>query len=97
MRRQEWLLSGAQQRPERYELVARMDRMTTILETERVRLREFRNSDLDDLAAMVADVGQMRFYPRPRTRVEASAWIERNLSLYRDHGFGFWLMESLQS
>jgi len=72
-----------------------MDGMTTILETERLRLREFQSDDLDDLATMVADVDQMRFYPRPRTRVEASAWIDRNLSLYREHGYGFWLIESL--
>ena len=36
----------------------------------------------------------MRFYPAPRTRDEASAWIDRNLSLYEELGFGFWLVES---
>jgi RimJ/RimL family protein N-acetyltransferase len=50
--------------------------------------------DLDELAAMVADEEQMRFYPAARTRVEASAWIERNLALYEEHGFGVWLVES---
>ncbi|MDX6505939.1 MAG: hypothetical protein QOG06_583 [Gaiellaceae bacterium] len=44
---------------------------------------------------MVADEEQMRFYPGPRTRAEAGAWIERNLALYEEHGFGFWLIESL--
>lgn len=69
--------------------------MTPILETQRFRLREFDQDDLDDLAAMVADEDQMRFYPRPKTRDEASAWISRNLSLYEEYGFGFWLIESL--
>jgi RimJ/RimL family protein N-acetyltransferase len=68
--------------------------MTAILETRRLRLREFRLDDLDELAAIVADEEQMRFYPGPRTRDEACAWIGRNLSLYEEHGFGFWLIES---
>ena len=68
--------------------------ITAILETGRLRLRQFCPDDLDDLAAMVADEEQMRFYPGPRTRDEACAWIGRNLSLYEEHGFGFWLIES---
>jgi RimJ/RimL family protein N-acetyltransferase len=66
-----------------------------ILETERLKLREFTHGDLDELAAMVGDDGQMTFYPRPKTREEASAWISRNLDLYKEYGFGFWLVESL--
>src|SRR6266581_3290600 len=69
--------------------------MTPILETERLKLRAFSQDDLDDLAAMVADGDQMRFYPRPKTRDEASAWISRNLALYKEYGFGFWFIESL--
>jgi RimJ/RimL family protein N-acetyltransferase len=69
--------------------------MTPIHETQRFRLREFDQDDLDDLAAMVADEDQMRFYPRPKTRDEASTWISRNLSLYEEYGFGFWFIESL--
>ena len=71
--------------------------MKPILETERLKLREFSQDDLDDLAAMVADEDQMRFYPRPKTRDEASAWISRNLVLYNEYGFGFWFIESLPS
>jgi RimJ/RimL family protein N-acetyltransferase len=43
---------------------------------------------------MVADPEQMRFYPRPKTRDEARAWIEWNLGLYEELGFGTWLIES---
>jgi RimJ/RimL family protein N-acetyltransferase len=71
--------------------------MTAILETPRLRLREFRPDDLDELAAMTADEEQMRFYPASRTRDEARAWIGRNLALYEQHGFGFWLVESRQT
>jgi RimJ/RimL family protein N-acetyltransferase len=69
--------------------------MTPILQTQRLKLREFSQDDLDDLAAMVSDEDQMTFYPRPKTRDEASAWISRNLALYKEYGFGFWLIESL--
>jgi RimJ/RimL family protein N-acetyltransferase len=69
--------------------------VTPILETQRLKLREFSQDDLDDLAAMVADENQMRFYPRPKTRDEAAEWLIRNLALYEENGFGFWLIESL--
>jgi len=69
--------------------------VTTIFETERFKLREFRFDDLDDLAAMVSDEDQMRFYPRPKPRAEARAWISPNLSFYTKYGFGFWLIESI--
>ena len=68
---------------------------TAVFETQRLRLREFRHTDLGELAAMVADEEQMRFYPRPKTRAEASAWLSRNLDLYAELGYGFWLIESL--
>jgi RimJ/RimL family protein N-acetyltransferase len=62
---------------------------------DRLRLREFRLSDLDALAAMVGDPEQMTFYPSPKTRQEASAWIRWNRALYEEHGFGSWLIELL--
>ena len=68
--------------------------MAVILETTHLRLRTFTEGDLDPLAAMVSDPDQMRFYPRPKTRDEASAWIDRNVALYEDIGFGFWFIES---
>jgi RimJ/RimL family protein N-acetyltransferase len=61
----------------------------------RPQLRQFRESDLDALAAMVGDAQQMTFYPRAKTLVEALTWLRRNRSLYQEHGFGFWLIELL--
>jgi RimJ/RimL family protein N-acetyltransferase len=63
--------------------------------SDRLRLREFRDDDLDVLAAMVADVEQMTFYPRPKTRDEAAAWIRLNTGLYATRGFGIWFIEAL--
>ena len=67
--------------------------MTTVLQTDRVALREFTYGDLDVVATMMADKEQMRF-PQPRTRDETQVWIKGNLDFYERHGFGFWLMES---
>lgn len=68
-----------------------------ITETERLRLREYRHDDLDELAAMFADEETMRFYPQTKTRDESRAWIDWNLKLYADRGFGLWVMESIET
>jgi RimJ/RimL family protein N-acetyltransferase len=67
--------------------------MKPIIETGRLQLREFTDADLDKLAALMADPEQMRFYPRPRSRREASEWLRRNESFYGEHGYGFWHIE----
>ena len=41
--------------------------------SDRLRLREFRESDLDVLATMVAEPEQMTFYPRPKTGADTPA------------------------
>jgi Peptidase dimerisation domain/Peptidase family M20/M25/M40 len=43
--------------------------LMTVLETERLKLREFDQDDLDDLAAMVGDEEQMTFLPAPEDLV----------------------------
>jgi RimJ/RimL family protein N-acetyltransferase len=63
-------------------------------ETPRLRLRRLRSSDLDAVAAMVADPEQMRFYPRPKRRREVGEWLAWNLALYDEGGFGTWYLES---
>ena len=66
-----------------------------ILETARLRLREFAEHDLEVLAPMFADEDQMRFYPYERNMYEAGEWIGRNINLYQRLGYGFWLLESV--
>jgi RimJ/RimL family protein N-acetyltransferase len=48
--------------------------------------------DLDDMAALLGDPQVMRYYPHPKSREEALAWITWNQRLYREHGFGLWLL-----
>jgi len=58
--------------------------------TPRLRLRELRDDDLDDMAAMLGDPEVMRYYPAPRTREQAAEWIDRSNLRYRTHGLGLW-------
>lgn len=65
---------------------------STILQTERLALRELTQNDLDFVAAMLADLDVMRYYPKCLTRQEAQGWLDRQQQRYRFHGFGLWLV-----
>jgi ribosomal-protein-alanine N-acetyltransferase len=64
-----------------------------ILETTRIRLREFTAEDADALALVLSDPQTMRYYPAPYDRAGVEQWIERNRQRYRDDGVGLWAME----
>ena len=65
--------------------------------TERLRFREFRDDDLDDVVAMFGDPQARRFYPEMDTPETCRGWIEWNKRNYRDHGFGLWVIEDLST
>ena len=60
--------------------------------TDRLDFRPMQASDLDFMAELLGDPRTMAYYPRPYTRAEAAAWIEWNRGLYRERGFGLWLL-----
>lgn len=62
--------------------------------TPRLLFREMTPSDLDAMARLLGDPTVMEFYPRPKTRPEALAWIEWNQRNYREHGYGLWIVEN---
>ncbi len=64
----------------------------TLIETERLLLREFVPDDTNALAAVISDPETMRFYPQPRDRAGVEKWIEHNRQRYRDDGHGLWAM-----
>lgn len=66
----------------------------TILETERLRLREMSEADLDFLSALLGDAAVMRYWPKTCDREESRAWIKRQEERYARDGFGFWLAVS---
>lgn len=63
-----------------------------ILETERLVLRELRDSDAKALAETLSDPVNMRFYPQPYDRAGVEDWIARNQIRYLEHGHGLWAM-----
>ena len=65
--------------------------MKTILETERLRLREMTLDDLDFLAELVAHPEVMKYWPKCYSRDEAANWIQRQLTRYAKDGAGYWL------
>ena len=65
----------------------------SVLETNRLRLRELESSDLDFAAEMLGDAEVMRFYPACLTRDETRDWIDRQRARYSQDGYGLWLVE----
>lgn len=62
--------------------------------TPRLRFREMTADDLDHMAALLGDPEVMRYYPAPKTRAQAQAWIDWNVRSYAEHGFGLWIVET---
>lgn len=60
--------------------------------TPRLAFRQMTTDDLDDMSALLGDPAVMRHYPHPKDQAEALAWIEWNQRLYRQEGFGLWLL-----
>lgn len=66
-----------------------------VIETERLRLRMLRDSDLDDLAALFADPDVMRYVGtgQPTDRAEAQKALASIIAHWNRHGFGRWAIE----
>ncbi|PKL14120.1 MAG: GNAT family N-acetyltransferase [Spirochaetae bacterium HGW-Spirochaetae-8] len=64
--------------------------MRTILETERLILRELVIDDATQLSRVLCDPISMGYYPRPKTPREVVTWIEKNIERYATEGFGLW-------
>ena len=68
-----------------------------ILETARLRLREYTWDDLDALAQIISDPETMKFYEKPYDEAGVRRWIQWNLDNYEDLGFGLWAMEERET
>jgi ribosomal-protein-alanine N-acetyltransferase len=64
-----------------------------MLESERLRLRSWRDADREPLAALNADPEVMRHFPATMSRAESEAQIERFQAHIDAHGYGFWALE----
>lgn len=68
---------------------------STVIETDRLRLRMLCHSDLHDLAALFADPDVMRFVGtgEPADRAEAWKALTSIIAHWDRHGFGRWAIE----
>jgi len=65
-----------------------------VLEGDRVRLRAWREDDLEPFAALNADPVVMEHFPATLTRAESDAMVrERVVPHFEEHGFGLWALE----
>jgi RimJ/RimL family protein N-acetyltransferase len=67
--------------------------MTDELRTERLLLRQWRDSDLDPWAAMNADPLVREFLGGPLTREQSAASLDRFRTDIETRGWGFWAVE----
>ncbi|GAA1667627.1 GNAT family N-acetyltransferase [Kribbella yunnanensis] len=63
------------------------------LTTDRLLLRQWRDSDREPFAALNADPAVMEHFPRLVTREESDALIDRASASITDQGWGLWAVE----
>jgi len=63
------------------------------LESARLLLRQWRDEDLPEFAAMCADPQVMRYFPAHLSRLESASLIGRVRGHFAEHGFGLWALE----
>jgi RimJ/RimL family protein N-acetyltransferase len=64
-----------------------------VIRTERLLLREWREADRDDWAAMNADPEVMEFFPSTLDRAQADAAFDRISGALTERGWGLWAVE----
>lgn len=62
----------------------------TVIETDRLIIREYSEADIEDLFAIMSDPITMSFWPSPFTFDHVTDWVKRNIQNYHDLGFGRW-------
>jgi [ribosomal protein S5]-alanine N-acetyltransferase len=65
----------------------------SVLETERMILREMSMDDTENLLTIFSDPEAMRFYPGTKDVAETQGWIQWNLNSYEQYGHGLWIAE----
>ena len=67
------------------------------LRTARLVLRQWRDADRAPFAAMNADAGTMRFFPRPYSADESDRFVDANARSLAERGWGNWAVEVAES
>lgn len=61
-----------------------------ILETERLLLREMRQTDFQDLAEILQNPNVMYAYEHKFSDSDVQVWLDRQIERYKKYGFGLW-------
>ncbi len=64
------------------------------VDTSRLRLRQWREGDYPEFAAMNADPAVMVFYPAVLSRAESDAMADKLCNLIATRGWGFWAVDT---
>lgn len=64
--------------------------MAVIIETPRLLLREYVPDDMMALHVILSDPITMQFWPAPFTPEASAAWLERQIKMYAERGYGHW-------
>ena len=64
-----------------------------IIETNRLRLREYIQEDFDGLYAILSDPVTMQHYPKPYEAAGTQRWLNWSFQNYKTYGFGLWAIE----
>jgi RimJ/RimL family protein N-acetyltransferase len=67
------------------------------IRTERLLLRQWRDSDRAPFADLNADPAVMEYFPGPMSPAESDAFVERISRHIEVNGFGLWAVETLDS
>jgi RimJ/RimL family protein N-acetyltransferase len=67
--------------------------MIPLLETPRLALREWRESDTGPFAEINQDPAVMQFFPAPLSRAQTVSYIDDAKAHFRRHGVGKWALE----
>ena len=65
------------------------------LETNRLKLRQWRESDFQPFAIMNADPDVMKYYPNPLSTSESDAMANKIKRLISERSWGFWAVETI--
>ena len=67
--------------------------MKSIIQTERLILREYTEDDFEKLYEILSDPETMKHYPKPYDENGTWRWIRWSLDNYEKYGFGLWAIE----
>ncbi len=64
-----------------------------IIETERLKIREYTMDDFDALFDILSDSETMKYYAKPYDANGVRRWIDWCIDSYKKNGFGLWALE----